>query len=89
MMTDHEKRREEMLIPFVDVIASAREANHITHQELASRAGFSKKYVYLIEHGWRLPPLESMIVLCAAAQVPRKEVEKMLKTVMDQVEWRK
>jgi len=87
-MTDHEKKREAMLLPFVDVIASAREAHHITQQELALRAGFSKKYVSLVEHGWRLPPLESMIMLCAAAQVPRKIVEKMLKAVVDGLEWR-
>lgn len=87
LMTEHEMRREDMLLPFVDVIVSAREAHGISKQELALRAGFSKKYVWLVEHGHRLPPLESMIVLCAAAQVPRKKVEKMLKEVMDKVQW--
>jgi len=86
-MTEHETRREEMLIPFIEVITSAREEHGLTRQALSEKAKFSKKYVTLVETGYRLPPLESMIVLCAAAGVPRKKTEKLVKDAMDSLQW--
>ena len=86
-MTAHETRREDMLIPFIDVITTARKKNGLSQQALAEKAKFSKKYVTLVEAGWRLPPLESMIVLCAASGVPRKKAEKLVRNVLDSLSW--
>ena len=88
-MTEHENRREEMLIPFLDVITAARVKHNLSAQALATKAKFSKKYVCLVEGGWRLPPLESMIVLCAAAGVSRKKTNELVQKAMDTQNWEK
>lgn len=87
IMTTHEERREELLLPFIEKIADARVKNHISQADLARRAGLSKKYISLIEQGWRLPPMETLIFLCAAVRLPKKEVEKLIQDALAKVSW--
>lgn len=76
-----------MLLPFVEKIMEAREKGHMSKADLARRAGLSKKYISLIEDGLRLPPLETMIFLCAAVRIPRKAVEKLIQEALNKVDW--
>jgi transcriptional regulator with XRE-family HTH domain len=50
----------------------------ISQYELARRAGVSQGFVHLVERGWRMPRIHTLVCLAKALEVP---VEQLLSVV--------
>jgi transcriptional regulator with XRE-family HTH domain len=86
-MSKFEDRREELVLPFIDAFSTWRKKNVISQFEVAKEAGMTTTYMSLVENGWRLPHLETMLLLCSAARVPRGIVEDLVDSILGKLEW--
>lgn len=68
-------------------MTDARIERSMSQSRLATEAGYSRKYVTLVEMGERFPTLEAMIAICAKAGVARLKVEEALSEMLDTFEW--
>jgi transcriptional regulator with XRE-family HTH domain len=80
--------KAKLFRPFVQILAETRKANYLTQAGLSESAGYSRKYVTLIESGERVPSLEALIAIASCAGVPRETIENLLEEYMDHFEWK-
>lgn len=80
-------QREQIFLPLIDLMTDARIDRGLSQSRLATEAGYSRKYVTLVEMGERFPTLEAMIAICARAGVARQKVEESLSDMLDMFEW--
>ncbi len=73
--------------PLIDLIKQKRIKLGISQTELAVSAGYSRKYVTLIESGERTPSVEALFAIAARAGIQRAEAEKVCGTILDQFTW--
>lgn len=79
--------KTDLLRPYIRTLTEFRKKNGLTQASLSEAAGYSMKYVTLIESGIRVPSIEALIALSSCAGVPRSTIDNMLEAFMDHFEW--
>lgn len=59
----------------------------ISQTELALNAGYSRKYVTLIESGERTPSVEALFAIAAQAGMAKEDAEELCKLILNQFAW--
>jgi hypothetical protein len=87
MPRSHTEETEDIILPFVSHFFDAKVKNRRTYATISDRSGFAGQYVRMIGRARRLPRLETVLKLCAAAGVPRKKIEELLNKFLDTLSW--
>lgn len=80
-------QKQAILEPYIEIIRDCRTDRGLSQMKLAAAAGCSDKYVALLETGKRIPTIETVVGLAAAAGAQRDTMRQMFEEFCDQFEW--
>jgi len=74
----------EMIDPYVDILEDLRRSNGRPQSELATAAGFTGRFLAMVEARERVPSFEVLLALLATAGAPREVGENLVEELLDQ-----
>lgn len=79
--------RQGLYRPYLEILRDYRIQNRTTQTDLAAKVNLSSKYVTLVEGGKRVPTIETMLALLAAAGIMRSTAEQLTRELIECFEW--